>query len=125
MINVAIEVAARAHYGQVRKGTDIPYISHPYAVGMMLARTGCPEEIITAGILHDTVEDTNITLEYLREKFGEKVASIVEGCSEPHHGSAPWEARKAHTLEYLRNAPWEVKVVTCADKLHNIGTIAL
>src|SRR5438874_3924659 len=100
MLDFAIEVAAKAHRGQVRKGTDIPYISHPYAVGMMLARAGYSEEVIAAGILHDTVEDTNITLEYLRETFSEKVALIVEGCSEPHHGSAPWEARKAHTLEY-------------------------
>src|SRR5438045_7386901 len=98
MIDLAIEVAARAHYGQVRKGTDIPYISHPYAVGMMLARAGCPEEVIAAGILHDTVEDTYITLEYLRETFGEQVTLIVEGCSEPDHGSAPWEVRKAHSL---------------------------
>jgi (p)ppGpp synthase/HD superfamily hydrolase len=124
MLNLAIETAAKAHVGQVRKGTDIPYISHPYAVGMMLARAGCPEEMVAAGILHDTVEDTNLTLESIRDTFGERVALIVEGCSEPNHRSEPWEARKAHTLEYLRTAPWEIKVVACADKLHNALTIA-
>jgi (p)ppGpp synthase/HD superfamily hydrolase len=123
MIDMAIEVAARAHQEQVRKGTDTPYISHPYAVGMLLARAGMPEEVIIAGILHDTVEDTSLTLDYLRETFGERVALIVEGCSEPHRG-APWEERKQHTLEYLRTAPWEVRVVACADKLHNIRTVA-
>jgi (p)ppGpp synthase/HD superfamily hydrolase len=123
MIDLAIEVAAMAHEGQVRKGTGIPYISHPYAVGMMLARAGLPEEVIAAGILHDTVEDTDLTLDYIRSNFGERVAAIVEGCSEPDR-SAHWEERKRHTLEYLRTAPWEVRVVACADKLHNIRSIA-
>ena len=123
MLDLAIEVAAKAHRGQVRKGTDIPYISHPYAVGMMLARAGCQEEMIAAGVLHDTVEDTDLTLGYIRETFGEQVASIVEGCSE-RDKSASWETRKTHTLEYLRTAPWQVRVVACADKLHNLRTIA-
>lgn len=123
MLDLAIEVAAKAHSGQFRKGTTIPYISHPYAVGMMLARAGCAEEIIAAGILHDTVEDTNLTIRYIREMFGDRVATIVEGCSEPDR-SASWEERKRHTLEYLQTAPWEVRVVACADKLHNLRTIA-
>lgn len=123
MIDLAIEMAAKAHQGQTRKATDVPYVSHPYAVGMMLARAGCPEEVIVAGILHDTVEDTYVTLDDIREQFGDRVADIVEGCSEPHK-SAPWEERKAHTLNYLRTAPWEVRLVACADKLHNIRTIA-
>ena len=123
MLDFAIEFAAKAHEGQVRKGTDIPYISHPYAVGMMLARAGLPEEIVVAGILHDTVEDTPVTLEDMYDNFGERVAVIVDGCSEPHK-SASWEDRKRHTLEYLRTALWEIRVVACADKLHNIRTVA-
>src|ERR1043165_5018773 len=107
MLDLVIEVAAKAHSGQFRKGTDIPYIAHPYAVGMILARAGCAEEMIAAGILHDTVEDTDLTLEYIKETFGERVAAIVEGCSEPDK-SATWEERKRHTIEYLRTAPWEV-----------------
>ena len=123
MIDLALEVAAQAHRDQVRKGTDIPYISHPYAVGLMLARTGMADEVVAAGILHDTVEDTHVTLDDIRRLFGATVALIVEGCSEPEK-SAPWEERKAHTIEYLRTAPWEVRVVACADKLHNLRTIA-
>lgn len=122
MIDKAIELAARAHQGQVRKGTDIPYISHPYAVGMMLATSGCDEEVVAAGILHDTVEDTYITLEQLREQFGERVASIVEGCTEPHREQG-WEERKEHTLAYLPTAPREVRLVSLADKLHNARSI--
>ena len=123
LIDTAIEVAAKAHHGQLRKATDVPYVSHPYAVGMMLARAGMPEEVIAAGILHDTVEDTYITLDDIREVFGERVATIVEGCSEPDK-AAHWEERKKHTLAYLPTAPWEVRAVACADKLHNLRTIA-
>ncbi len=122
MLDDAMAVAALAHDGQVRKGTDIPYVIHPFGVGLMLAQAGYPEEIIAAGILHDTVEDTDITLDYLREHFGGKVADIVEGCSEPDK-SAPWEERKHHTLEYLRHAQWEVRLVACADKVHNLRTM--
>ena len=119
----AIEVAVRAHSDQVRKGTDIPYITHPLAVALLLAKAGCPDEVICAGILHDTIEDTSITLDYLNDTFGEKVAAIVEGASEPDK-SLPWEDRKRHTIEFLKTASLEVRLVACADKLHNIRTIA-
>ena len=122
MIEEAIEVAAKAHAGQVRKASDVPYISHPFAVGILLAKAGCEDEVVAAGILHETVEDTDVTLDIIRERFGDKVASIVEGCSEPDK-SASWENRKKHTLEYLRTAPWEIRLVSCADKLHNARTI--
>lgn len=122
-IDEAIEFAVRAHTGQHRKGTDIPYITHPMAVAMLLARAGCDEEIITAGLLHDTVEDCGVSLAEIAARFGERVAAIVEGCSEPDK-AAPWEARKEHTLHYLRTAPLDVKLVSCADKLHNARTIA-
>jgi (p)ppGpp synthase/HD superfamily hydrolase len=122
-IERAIEVAVKAHEKQVRKGTDIPYITHPLAVGIMLARADCADEVVAGGILHDTIEDTSITIDYIREKFGDKVASIVEGCSEPNK-SLPWEDRKKHTIEFLKTAPFEVRLVACADKLHNIRTIA-
>ena len=123
MIDLAIEVAVRAHQNQLRKGTDIPYITHPMAVGIILAKAGCPDEIIVAGILHDTVEDTAVTLDNIREEFGKNIASIVEGCSEPDK-SLPWEERKAHTLDFLKTAPLAVRLVACADKLHNIRSIA-
>ena len=98
MIDLAIEVAAKAHQRQVRKETDIPYITHPLSVGIILAKAGCCDDVIIAGILHDTVEDTSITLDYIRETFGAKVASIAEGCSEPDKSLA-WEDRKRHTTQ--------------------------
>lgn len=122
-IDFAIEVAANAHRDQVRKHTDIPYITHPISVGLTLQKYGYSEELIIAGILHDTIEDTPIDIDYIKEHFGERVASIVEGCSEPDK-SLPWEKRKEHTIEHLKTTSFEVKIVSCADKLHNIGTIA-
>lgn len=122
IIDRALEAAAVAHRHQVRKGTDIPYISHPCGVGIMLARAGCSEQVIAAGILHDTVEDTALGLQDIRQQFGDEVAAIVEGCSEPDK-SLPWEARKEHTLEHIRHATREVRLVACADKLHNARTI--
>jgi (p)ppGpp synthase/HD superfamily hydrolase len=122
MINLAIEVAAWAHQGQVRKGTDLPYITHPYAVGMLLLRSGCSEEVVAAGLLHDTLEDTSLSVEEIRLQFGEKVSAIVLGCSEPNR-SLPWEERKQHTLDFLRTAPLEIRWVSCADKLHNLQTL--
>jgi len=122
LIDLAIVTAARAHKNQIRKGSGIPYITHPFSVGMLLLREGCPDEVVAAGILHDTVEDTSITLENIRENFGDRVASIVRDCSEPDR-SLSWEERKRHTIEFLKTAPPEVKLVACADKLHNIRTM--
>ena len=122
MIDLAIETAVNAHQNQVRKGTDIPYITHPLAVGIILAKAGYSDDVIVAGILHDTVEDTSITLDYLRNTFGKKVSTIVEGASEPDK-SLPWEERKRHTLEFHKGASLEVKFVTLADKLNNIRAI--
>lgn len=123
IVNRAIEFAAEAHRDQVRKGTNTPYITHPYAVGLILTRADFDPEVVAAGILHDTIEDTTTTLDDLRARFGERVAGIVEGASEPDRG-ATWEERKEHTLHYLRTAPYEIRAVACADKLHNLTTIA-
>ena len=97
----AAEFAVRAHMKQVRKGTDIPYVVHPLGVGRILSENKCPDECIIAGILHDTLEDTDITYEDLKEEFGVEVADIVKGASEPDK-SDTWENRKKHTIEYLK-----------------------
>ncbi|MUG86871.1 HD domain-containing protein [Paenibacillus timonensis] len=122
LVDHAIEYAAYAHQGQKRKGTDIPYISHPYAVGMILQKARCSEEVVIAGILHDTLEDTETTERDLLERFGPVVLEIVKGCSEPDKG-ASWEERKQHTLDELKHAPLPIRQVSCADKLHNIRSI--
>jgi len=123
LIDKAIEVAALAHQGQVRKHTDIPYISHPFGVAMILSRYGYSEVLITAGLLHDVVEDTDLSLGDISRIFDDDVTTIVYGCSEPDK-SQPWMVRKSQTIESLRSAPRNTKIVVCADKLHNILSIA-
>lgn len=122
-IDQAIDMAAQAHHGQCRKGTNIPYIAHAFGVGMILAQVGCDEDVVAAGILHDTVEDTDLTLAEIEELFDARVAEIVGGCSEPDKGLS-WEDRKRHTMTALPSASPEIQVVTCADKLHNLRSIA-
>ena len=121
-VDKAIEFAAKEHQNQFRKSSKVPYVSHPFSVAMLLKGVGCEEDIVIAGLLHDIVEDTDYTLEDIKSAFGEKVADIVDGCSEPGR-NAPWEDRKQHTIDFLKSASFEIKLVACADKLHNIRTI--
>lgn len=122
LIEKALQVASKAHQNQFRKNTDIPYIAHPAAVGMMVMKAGYDEDVVAAAILHDTVEDTDLTLEDIEREFGTKIAEIVAGCSEPDK-SLSWQARKEHTIEFLKTAAEDIRVVACADKLHNIRSI--
>ncbi len=120
LVDRAIGFAARAHANQRRKTGDVPYIAHPFAVGMLLQKMGCDETIVAAGLLHDTVEDTHVTLEEIRERFGEEVAEIVAGCTEPPKKKVDWETRKLHTIHSLQDASIAVKLVAAADKYHNL-----
>lgn len=121
LIDRAIGFAARAHDGQKRKTGNVPYIAHPVAVAMILQDMGCNETIVAAGLLHDTVEDTRVTLDEIRQQFGDEVADIVAGCTEPPKRKMNWEMRKLHTIHMLRDAPLAVKLVTASDKYHNLS----
>lgn len=121
LVDRAIGFAARAHNGQQRKIGDVPYIAHPVAVAMILQRMGCEQTVVVAGLLHDTVEDTSVTLDEIRLQFGDEVAVIVAGCTElPKRGNR-WEKRKRHMIASLRDAPLAVKLVSAADKYHNLS----
>ncbi len=122
MIFKAIEFAAKAHAGQFRKQSLIPYIFHPLAVGQILLENGCSEEVAVAGVLHDTVEDTSTTLEQIDLEFGENVARLVQAATEPQK-SHSWEERKQHTLAIIKTASKDALTLICADKLHNIISI--
>ena len=121
-IEEAIIFATKAHKNQTRKGTDIPYITHPFATGMYLQKAKCSEAVIAAGILHDTLEDTETTYTDLVELFGAHVANLVLAASEKDK-SLPWEERKQHTIEMLKEASLEEVQVIVADKLHNLKSI--
>lgn len=92
MINQAIIFATKAHEGQLRKVTQSPFIIHPLAVGCTLADAGEDEDVVVAGFLHDTVEDTDVTLDQIRDEFGDEVAELVDGCSE--NKALSWDERK-------------------------------
>ncbi len=121
-IDEAIKLSSIAHDGQFRKGSKIPYISHPVAVGLLLQKVGATNEQIVAGILHDTIEDTYLRHEDIEEKFGTKIAFLVSACSE-ENPKAAWQERKEKTLISLKNSSEEVKLIVCADKFHNLMCI--
>ena len=122
-IHEAIVFAAIAHKGQVRKGTDIDYLSHPMEVLQILAAAGADENVQIAGILHDVVEDTPFEIEDIRKKFGDDVAYLVDSHTEPDK-SLSWRKRKEKALEHLKSADGRVKQMVFADKLANIRSIA-
>jgi len=118
----AFYFALKAHDMQVRKGTGQPYIDHPMNVATMLMDLGADREIVAAGFLHDVVEDTGLTMPELRKAFGPRVAKLVEEVSEDK--TKDWEERKQKTIDYLRTAPQEVLLLSLADKLDNLRSIA-
>ena len=121
MIKRAIAFATQAHEGQFRKGTTRPYIVHPLEVGEIVAAMTDDAEIISAAILHDTVEDCGVTREELCERFSERVAHLV--MQESEDKSKTWMERKGATIEHLKAAPREVQMIGPADKLSNMRDI--
>jgi hypothetical protein len=124
----AIAEATRLHAGQVRKGTEIPYIAHLLSVAALVIEDGGSENEAIAALLHDAVEDAGRakTLEAIHKQFGDEVAMIVEACSDTDvTPKPPWRERKVAYLDHLRDpeTPESVLRVSLADKLHNARAI--
>lgn len=124
-IQHAIRFAIKTHevyQKQKRKGKDIPYITHPLTVGLILACAGTNEDVIAAGILHDTMEDSvsekKVSKEMLIEKFGQKVADLVESVTEKNR-ELPWEERKRQALEHIKEFSHDSVLVKAADVISN------
>lgn len=122
LIYKAIQMALKAHEHQLRKLDNQVYVAHPLEVGIILAKHNLPDEVIIAGILHDTVEDTSLTLEQIESEFGAKVAAYVKFCSELNKGDT-WKKRKLDYMDQLERAPIDVLYIVCVDKLTNIQSI--
>lgn len=129
-INHAFAFAAKHHDRQVRKGTRLPYLTHPANVAVILTRYGRDEETIVAGILHDVVEDCvneDYTQQMLEEriasKFGDEVLrtvlAITHRKTDDEGNQLSSEDRKADYLERLAQAPERARWVCAADKIHN------
>ena len=122
----AIEFATEAHGDQKRKYTGEPYITHPIAVMEIVREVPHTEEMLMAAVLHDTVEDTPVTIEDIKTKFGTKVAELVDGLtdvSRPEHGNR--KTRKALDRAHLAKQNAEVQTIKLADLIHNTMSIGL
>ncbi len=122
----ALVYATQLHANQVRKGSGVPYISHLLSVAALVLEDGGDEDEAIAALLHDAIEDQGgaKTREEIRQRFGEKVVSIVDGCTEDETlPKPPWKERKLNYLEKMRLASSEIRRVALADKLHNARSI--
>jgi len=121
-IQKAINIAATLHDDQARKGDDLPYIVHPVSVALILMDYTNDEDIIVAGILHDTVEDTSYTKEQMSEDFNPRITELVLDVTEKDK-DLPWQQRKDDYLKHLSTTCHESKLICAADKLHNLQSM--
>lgn len=122
----AIRYAIKVHEEdekQKRKGKDIPYITHPLTVGIILAAAGASEDVVIAGLLHDTLEDSRkenkITKEMLREEFGQNVSDLVLSVTEQNKALS-WKERKAIALEHIKVFSNDSILLKSADTISNL-----
>lgn len=134
LVDKAMIFAVKVHSGSTRKGADTPYIVHPMEAGVIassLSHSFSHEErynIIAAAVLHDVLEDTPTTEEFIREKFGPEVLRLILSDTEDKRKDRPseetWQIRKQETLDYLRDcARTDEKIIVFADKLSNLRSI--
>jgi len=122
----AFAYASDLHAEQKRKGANIPYISHLMGVAAIVLEHGGTEDEAIAALLHDAVEDQGgrPTLDEIGRRFGDKVAQTVEGCTDADTiPKPPWRGRKEKHITHLYEADASVRLVSAADKLHNVRTI--
>ena len=117
-LNGAIRYAVDQHEGQLRKGSTRPYIVHPLEVMTILMNMGADTNLMIAGLLHDTMEDTGATRQDIEEQFGPDVAALVAGHSEDK--SKSWQERKSTAIQHLRHADRRMKLLVLADKVSNM-----
>ena len=127
LLDRAIVFAVKAHHNTERRGKGFPYIVHPMEAVEIVATITSDQELLAAAALHDTIEDTEVTIEQLRAEFGDRVANLVyaesdrfsEGVSEEDS----WHDRKQAAIDRLAAAPYDAKVVALGDKLSNMRAI--
>lgn len=122
----ALVYAAQLHANQRRKVRNTPYVAHLLSVAALVLEDGGDEDEAIAALLHDAVEDQGgeTTRTEIRRRFGERVAAIVDGCTEPERGrNQSWRKHKQAYLEQIRQASTSVQRVMLADKLHNARSL--
>lgn len=122
----ALAYASRIHRPQVRKGSNIPYVSHLLGVASLALELGADEDQAIAALLHDAVEDQGglKRLADIRTRFGDRVAGIVMDCTDAHEDPKPdWRPRKEAYIASLETKPAASLLVSIADKTHNASAI--
>lgn len=127
LLDRAIVFAVKAHRNSERRGKGFPYIVHPMEAVEIVATITPDQELLAAAALHDTVEDTDVTLEDIRREFGGRVASLVASESDIEVGGVSeeesWHSRKQAAIDRLRAASRDAKIVAMGDKLSNMRAI--
>ncbi len=125
IVDKAYDFALKAHHGQRRKSDKTkPFIVHPIDVSLLLKDYGFDDNVVSAGVLHDVVEDTKYTIEDIEKEFGSDIASLVMGDSEPDK-SLSWEERKNHTIKTVKNLDLRHKAIVCCDKISNLSDLQI
>ena len=122
----ALHYAVLIHAGQVRKGTEIPYLAHLLGVASIALEYGGNEDEAIGALLHDAGEDAGGRgrIEDIRQRFGDAVADIVDGCTDADVVPKPeWRKRKEDYIAHVRTASASVRLVSAADKLHNARAV--
>lgn len=128
LLDNAIAFAVKAHSGTERRGKGFPYIVHPMEALEIVATMTSDQELLAAAVLHDTVEDTSVTINQIRREFGDRIASIVDAESdkgiEGRSEDDSWYDRKQGAIDRLAKASRDTKMVALGDKLSNMRAIA-
>ena len=128
LLDRAIVFAVKAHAGTERRGKGFPYIVHPMEAMEIVATMTPDQELLAAAALHDTVEDTDVTVDQLRAEFGDRIARLVADESDEFEAGVSeedsWHARKQAAIDRLARAPHDAKMVALGDKLSNMRAIA-
>lgn len=126
LLKRALDQATTWHRDQLRKypNARVPYASHVAGVAAILARYGFAEDVVSAGALHDVMEDCGVSFDELARLFGQRVATLVRAVSEEDK-SLPWEERKARYIEHFATKPWEAQAISLADKIDNFASIVV
>lgn len=122
----ALTYATDLHRNQWRKGGEVPYISHLYAVAALVMEAEGSEDEVIGALLHDAAEDQGgkPRLDEIHQKFGDRVAEIVAGCTDAYEEpKPPWRPRKEAYIVHIATAAHSVRLVSNADKLHNARAI--
>lgn len=124
----AAKFAVDSHAGTERRGKGFPYAIHVMEAAQIVSTITSDPELLAAALLHDTVEDTDVTIEQIRGQFGERVASLVQSETSETVGEdgkeLSWRERKQNGIDHINNSSFDAKIVSLGDKLSNIRAIA-